>query len=162
MTHDPMTVDPKEEPEQEPGSQGEPAAASTAAAAPDPLGFLKELPPDYTIKMKPNERIRILSKDGQEEVTYPIGGGAPPEPPPSGDPTETAFVQWDVAETDTDIALTAPLPATVLVGSVFLIDAEYMDVVDISNVDNPGVTRGTRGSTVATHAAGAEVSIWEA
>jgi hypothetical protein len=156
---DPMIVDPQPE---EPEPQAEPPQA-TAVNAPDPLGLLKELPPDYATKLKPNDRVRILTKDGQDDVTYPIGGEpAPePEPPPTGEPTETATVQWDVAETDTDIALTPPAPL-LTVGSVFLIDTEYMTVVDVSNADNPGVTRATHGSTVATHTAGAQVSIWEA
>jgi hypothetical protein len=80
-------------------------------------------------------------------------------PPPTGTPTETGIVQWPVAEADTDIALTTA-PTTVQVGSVFLIDAEYMDVTDISNIDNPGVSRAAHGTVAAAHAAGVEVSIW--
>ena len=83
----------------------------------------------------------------------------PPEPPPTGDPVETNAVQWPVKEIDTDIAL-ASTPMTVVVGSIFLIDLEYMVVIDVSNPDNPKVTRGTNGSGVATHEAGAAVSIW--
>jgi hypothetical protein len=80
-------------------------------------------------------------------------------PPPTGTPTETGIVQWPVAEADTDIALTTA-PTTVQVGSVFLIDDEYMDVTDISNIDNPGVSRAAHGTVAAAHAAGVEVSIW--
>jgi hypothetical protein len=83
----------------------------------------------------------------------------PPEPPPTEDPIETAVVQWPVKETDTDIAL-ASVPTTVVVGSIFLIDLEYMVVIDVSNPDNPKVMRATNGSAIAAHEAGAEVSIW--
>lgn len=73
-------------------------------------------------------------------------------------PTSTAIVQWPVSETDTDIAFEqAP---DVDVGSVLLIDAEYMTVNDISNADNIGVDRGTHGTTAAAHEAGAIASIW--
>jgi hypothetical protein len=68
-------------------------------------------------------------------------------------------VQWDVAVTDTDIPFTTP-PTTVVIGSVFLIDSEYMTVNDVSNVDNPGVERGTHGSEPAAHTAGTEISVW--
>jgi hypothetical protein len=73
--------------------------------------------------------------------------------------TETATVQWPVAETDTDIALVSA-PTTVVVGSTLLIDSEFMTVTDVSNPDNPGVARGALGSTVTAHAAGVEVKIW--
>lgn len=103
---------------------------------------------------------------GSAIVAHAVGAGVsvygtppPPEPPPSGNPTETGEVQWLVAVTDTDIALVST-PSTVVVGSTFLIDAEYMIVSGISNPDNPNVTRGAYGSVVAAHAAGAAVTIW--
>ena len=79
--------------------------------------------------------------------------------PPTGDPTETGTVQWAIKPTDTDIALTAA-PTTVVIGSVLLIDSEYMAVNNVSNPDNIGVQRGTNGSVAAAHEAGAAVSIW--
>ena len=75
------------------------------------------------------------------------------------EPTETGEVQWPVAQTDTDIALVST-PATVVVGSVLLIDSEYMLVNDVSNPDNPGVDRGALNSMISPHPAGAEVTIW--
>jgi hypothetical protein len=79
--------------------------------------------------------------------------------PPEGDPTETGVLQWPLKTTDTDVPLATP-PTTVALGSVFLIDTEYMTVTDISNIDNPAVTRATNGSVIDAHDAGAAVSIW--
>jgi hypothetical protein len=101
----------------------------------------------------------LLVQAGDIVVVSPPGGGPPPEVP-SGEPSETNQVQWDVKEADTDIALVTAPSTAVVVGSVFLIDLEYMTVGDISNVDNPGVTRGTYSSTVTTHTAGTPVTIW--
>ena len=78
---------------------------------------------------------------------------------PEGEPTETATLQWPLKETDVDVPLTTT-PETVVVGSIFLIDAEYMTVSDVSNSDNPVVTRATRGSLLDYHPGGAEVTIW--
>jgi hypothetical protein len=83
----------------------------------------------------------------------------PPLEPPTGDPSETNTTQWAVKETDTDIAL-ASMPTTVVVGSVFLIDEEYMTVASVSNPENPAVVRGAYNTVPATHEAGAAVSIW--
>jgi hypothetical protein len=168
---DPMTVDPQPEPapEQEPETAPEAEPQAEAPTVPENLtpnqkvarvmnsqsGIVPPIGPNWT----PNQKVQTLSRQGQDDVTYPIEG-AEPEPPPSGEPTGTATLQWDVQETDTDIALTEATAVTV--GSVFLIDSEYMTVNDVSNADNPGVTRATHGSTVAAHTAGTQVSIWEA
>jgi hypothetical protein len=74
---------------------------------------------------------------------------------PEGEPTETAEVQWNVSQSDTDIPLKRR-PWTVDVGATFLIDQEYMTVSDVSNIDNPGVTR----TTPVPHQQGAIVTIW--
>jgi len=97
----------------------------------------------------------VLTSLPLSQITDPVA----PAAPPTGSPTETGVLQWDLAITDTDVPLSTP-PTTVVVGSVFLIDTEYMTVSDISNIDNPKVTRATHGSTVAAHAAGAAISIW--
>lgn len=94
----------------------------------------------------------VLSSVPVSQITNPPVG-------PSGDPTETGVLQWALAATDTDVPLAAP-PTTVVVGSVFKIDFEYMTVTDISNVDNPKVTRATHGSLAAAHDQGAAVTIW--
>jgi hypothetical protein len=100
----------------------------------------------------------IRSEGGFTVYVCPRGHGiqAMPEQP---EQTETATLQWPVAETDTDIALTST-PTTVVVGSMLLVDSEYMTVTDVSNLDNPGVARGALGSAITAHAAGAEVKIW--
>jgi hypothetical protein len=108
--------------------------------------------------------IAIEQSDFAAAIPITPGNTPPPEPPTPppgivGDPTETNVVQWPVGLADTDIAFTTA-PATVVVDSVFLIDAEYMTVVDVSNADNPGVTRGAHESIIAEHAAGAVISIW--
>ncbi len=154
---DPMTVDPQpEELElQEP--------QAIVVNAPDPLGLLNELPPDYAIKLKPNDRIRILTKDGQDDVTYPIGGAAPtpePEPPPDGPAAETGVLNADLNDSDNTVVALMDKPLGV--PTVFQIDSEYMDVVDNADPNNPVVARATRGSTIAAHIAGTQVSIWEA
>lgn len=76
-------------------------------------------------------------------------------------PDETLIVQWDVKAEDTDIASTTPSLMAV-VGSLICIDDEMMIVTNVSNPDNLGVTRGSLGSTVEAHAAGATISIWAA
>lgn len=73
--------------------------------------------------------------------------------------SEIATTQWTVQKTDTDIALAA-VPTTVEVGSVFLIDLEYMKVTDVSNVDNPVVERGSFGTAIVEHSAGTKIIIW--
>jgi hypothetical protein len=110
--------------------------------------------------------IAVSQEDFAASIPVTPGNTPPPEPiaptPPAGfvgDPSETAAVQWPVGIADTDIAFVTT-PATVVIDSVFLIDAEYMTVVDLSSPDNPGVTRGTYGSTAAEHAAGAPIYIW--
>jgi hypothetical protein len=102
------------------------------------------------------------SKDEIEaELPPPPDPGSPSDTFPTGEPTETCIVQWPVKIADTDIALTA-VPTTVVVGSVFVIDLECMTVTDISNPDNPAVTRATHGTDAATHEAGATVLVMPA
>jgi hypothetical protein len=108
--------------------------------------------------------IAVAQEDFAAAIPITPGNTPPPDPPTPppgivGDPTETNVVQWPVGLADTDIAFTTA-PATVVVDSTFLIDAEYMTVVDVSNIDNPGVTRGAHESIIAEHAAGAVISIW--
>ena len=110
--------------------------------------------------------IAVSQEDFAASIPVTPGNTPPPEPvaptPPAGfvgDPSETNAVQWAVTLGDTDIAFATP-PTTVVIDSVFLIDAEYMTCNDISNFDNPGVVRGTYGSTAAAHDPGAAIYVW--
>jgi len=95
---------------------------------------------------------------GDEPVAVDVPTGLPPAP--DAVPIATAEVQWPVSLENTDIPLTAPLDPVVVVGSVFKIDDEMMTVTDISNIDNPVVTRSTFGTATAEHEAGATVEIF--
>lgn len=108
--------------------------------------------------LSPNEKLAWMGAQVQPPppTFQPL---PPPLVPPTEDPTETNTVQWAVKETDTDIAL-ASTPESVDVGSVFLIDDEYMTVASIANPDNPAVVRGAYNTVPAIHAAGVEVQIW--
>jgi hypothetical protein len=100
--------------------------------------------------------VGLKHPDGSESVLMFAGDV---DFPPAGSPGEPGVLQWAISSDDTDVPLAPPVPA-VAVGSTFKLDAEYMTVTDISNADNPKVTRGGRGSAPAAHAQGAAITIW--
>jgi hypothetical protein len=74
-------------------------------------------------------------------------------------PDETNTLQWSIDTEATDVPLLTH-PTNLVVGSGLLIDAEYMVVTDVSNLDNPEVERAAFGSTLAVHIAGAAILIY--
>ena len=110
---------------------------------------IRDMSPGIALPTPNNQAFHIAKLMAQEPPPTEDGG------PPHGGLTETGFVQWAVGVADTDIALQEP-STTAVVGSLLLIDAEWMTVNDISNEDNLAVTR----TAPVEHDAGAEVQIF--
>lgn len=107
---------------------------------------IKDMSPGIAVPTPNNQAFYIAKTMEDSEAA---------DTPAHGELTETRFTQWVVAPTDTDIALDQPA-GTAVVGSVFLIEQEWMTVSDISNVDNPAVER----TAPVEHPAGAEVEVY--
>jgi hypothetical protein len=167
MSKDPMEVDPQEVvADAQPPANPNPNPSSTTPAPPPPYGLPpgtidgrntfvpdENTPRSFPIAAGPGGPIHITGTKTADQLAAELEAG--------GEITETLTVQWPVAIADTDIAV-IPTPTTVVVGSSFRIGEEYMEVVDISNADNPTVTRATNGSTAATHDAGASITVYGA
>lgn len=111
------------------------------------MAEIKDMSPGIAVPTPNNQAFYIAKTMEESQETA--------DTPAHGELTETRFTQWVVAPTDTDIALDQPA-GTAVVGSVFLIEQEWMTVSDISNVDNPAVER----TAPVEHPAGAEVEVY--